>query len=203
MSSVLSSEQSALVYTIPLISYREYQGFHVTVISTLPASAGLGSSAAFSVSLAASFLSLIGEISHNQQRNDPLHQQASEDSNAKSGEIVDRANEVNVGLPKAVLERLDKMGVSGSGYESGWSPQELEVVNEWGLKAEELIHGTPSGIDNSVSTFGKAFTRFPIKPFSSSLRIIHKKYFYTVSYSTYRRCNPVLFRKDHSHREVL
>jgi mevalonate kinase len=126
----------------------EFRGLSATVISTLPASAGLGSSAAFSVSLAAGFLSLIGEVSPNQRHNDPLQQRATVESERGSAKVE---------LPMSVMQRLDNLGIGVSGSVcTGWSASEMEVINEWGLKAEKLIHGTPSGIDNSVSTFGGA-----------------------------------------------
>ncbi|CAI8035458.1 Mevalonate kinase [Geodia barretti] len=113
----------------------EFPGLSATVISTLPASAGLGSSAAFSVSLAAGFLSLIGEVSPNQRLNKPLQQQATVESERGSAKV---------GLPMSVMQRLDKLGIGVSGSVcTGWSASEMEVINEWGLKAEKLIHGTP------------------------------------------------------------
>lgn len=135
---------------------RECKGLHVTVLSTLPASAGLGSSAAFSVSLAACLLSLNGSIKpllHSEQEGEHLAQTVSTEE--------DGILRKDVALPQAVLERLDKVGVNVSasntaGVSTEWSGHELDIINDWGLKAEKLIHGTPSGIDNSVSTFGES-----------------------------------------------
>lgn len=78
------------------------------VSSELPLGSGLGSSAAFCVSLSAAFIALSGSVNldFNQQ---------------------------------------------------GWimfGESELELVNKWAFEGEKLIHGKPSGIDNTVSTFG-------------------------------------------------
>lgn len=36
------------------------------------------------------------------------------------------------------------------------SKRQLEVINQYAFYSEILLHGTPSGIDNAVSTYGKA-----------------------------------------------
>ncbi|NPD87311.1 MAG: mevalonate kinase [Asgard group archaeon] len=85
------------------------------ILSDLPVSAGLGSSAAVSVSVAASLFSILG-IEHN-----------------------------------------------------------LENVNEVAFDAEKIIHGTPSGIDNTISTFGGSiiFEESNIKQIPINLPLSH------------------------------
>lgn len=80
----------------------------MVVASELPLGAGLGSSAAFSVSLAAALLALSDSVN------------------------------------------LDST-------QQGWlsfGENELELVNKWAFEGEKIIHGKPSGIDNTVSTYG-------------------------------------------------
>ncbi|KAA8536881.1 hypothetical protein F0562_029359 [Nyssa sinensis] len=91
--------------------YTSIQGYKpamVVVTSELPLGSGLGSSAAFCVSLSAALLALSDSVNL-----DYSHQ--------------------------------------------GWltfEESELELVNKWAFEGEKIIHGKPSGIDNTVSTYG-------------------------------------------------
>lgn len=37
-----------------------------------------------------------------------------------------------------------------------WKLKDLELINKWAFIGESLFHGKPSGIDNSIATYGKA-----------------------------------------------
>lgn len=110
----------------------------VTVISNLPAGAGLGSSAAYSVCLAAGFLS-DGEFISKQP---PASAHSSSTENGTLKQVQARMNDAGI-----------ELGIGA--HEFVWCERDLELINRWGFEAEKLIHGTPSGIDNSISTYGK------------------------------------------------
>ncbi|XP_072456264.1 mevalonate kinase [Notamacropus eugenii] len=93
----------------------------IVVWSELPTGAGLGSSAAYSVCLAAALLASCEEI---------------------TGRLKEGATS------------------------AGWTEEELNLINRWAFLGEKVIHGNPSGVDNSISTWGGAlrFQRGNISP---------------------------------------
>ena len=122
-----------------LLQSRNCSGAEFIVSSQLPFGAGLGSSAAYSVCLASALLATSGQISR------PQSHTASSSSNC------------SYEIPSLLRERLEENAGIGLGnfVETFWTSEELEAINKWGFEAEKLIHGTPSGIDNSISVHGK------------------------------------------------
>lgn len=115
--------------------YRALSGLSATVISNLPAGAGLGSSAAYSVCLAAGFLSYCGAIST------PSLTTGSPSNNHTLNQVESRMKAAGI-----------EFGVGQE--EFCWNKEDLAEINKWGYEAEKLIHGAPSGIDNSISAYG-------------------------------------------------
>ncbi|GAB2277502.1 hypothetical protein Dimus_012209 [Dionaea muscipula] len=85
-----------------------YKPATAVVTSELPLGSGLGSSAAFCVSLSGAMLALSGCIS---------------------------------------LDCSQESWLS-------FAESNLELLNKWAFQGEKIIHGKPSGIDNTVSTYG-------------------------------------------------
>ncbi|EIN03696.1 cystathionine beta-lyase [Punctularia strigosozonata HHB-11173 SS5] len=102
--------------------------YHFTARATLPVGAGLGSSASFSVCCATSLLLLHERIS--------LPRPAAPTSDGQDG------------LPGHVH-------ISHQGRRA-IPPDTAEEVNRWAFVAEKILHGNPSGVDNSVAVYGGA-----------------------------------------------
>ena len=116
---------------------RTLKGLEIFISSQLPFGAGLGSSAAYSVCIAAALMVACGEI--------PVEQVNLEDD-----------TRVHEYLPVALKDRIKSIGLPSNMFVyPKFSEDVLHAINRLGLEAEKLVHGTPSGIDNSISTFGK------------------------------------------------
>lgn len=114
-----------------ILSHHTHRGgLEVLVVASLPAGAGLGSSAAYSVSLAAALLTHVRSL--------------------QPPTLVESTHSL-AHPPEGILSKL----IGGCGPVSVWGEEDLTTINKWGFEAERLIHGQPSGIDNSISTFGE------------------------------------------------
>ena len=179
----VSSCMQIVIFSVVMILYngikfcactcRSLSGLHVTIISTLPFGAGLGSSAAYSVCLSAAFLQAMtatyksshtctthADISTPLKQPVPSHALSTNTTERPSPDTVSGSDESALdcgSIPQEIQRRLEKeadVKLRGFGV-CAWSQRELlDSANEWGFKAEKIIHGTPSGIDNSISTFG-------------------------------------------------
>ena len=105
--------------------------FNLSARSTLPIGAGLGSSASYSVCIASALLLLHQRVSI------PPLPEPSREPGARSSEDPGHIHVSHQGrraIPRDVSEE----------------------VNRWAFISEKVLHGTPSGVDNSVSVFGGA-----------------------------------------------
>lgn len=103
----------------------QIQPFFIGVVSDLALGSGCGSSAAFSVCLAAAFIHYIrSKISLNGITNKNISKNGYKDTEM---EIIDLTM---------------------------FSANEKELISRWALIGEKIMHGNPSGLDNATCTFG-------------------------------------------------
>ncbi|KAJ6631005.1 cystathionine beta-lyase [Mycena sp. CBHHK59/15] len=117
----------AFLYMYLMISGSKRSSFNFTARATLPVGAGLGSSASFSTCAVTTLLLVNRAITLP-----PPPQPASSSSS---------------GAPHVHVSHQGRRFIP---------PSTAEQVNKWAFVSEKVLHGNPSGIDNSVAVFGGA-----------------------------------------------
>ena len=132
MDARIKNAVLAFIYLyMVLASEDERPALNFTARSTLPIGAGLGSSAAYSTCVASALLLLHDRISIPSE---PAPSSAATSSNAPAHVHVSH------GGRRAI-------------------PQDFaDEVNRWAFVSEKVLHGNPSGVDNSVAVYGGALT---------------------------------------------
>ncbi|KAJ7678501.1 Cys/Met metabolism PLP-dependent enzyme-domain-containing protein [Mycena rosella] len=118
----------AFLYMYLMLSHPRRSSFNFTARATLPVGAGLGSSASFSTCAATSLLLVNRAIMLPPP---PQPTSAPADSSAPHVHVSHQGRRF---IP----------------------PTTAEQVNKWAFVAEKVLHGNPSGVDNSVAVFGGA-----------------------------------------------
>lgn len=126
--------------------------------ASLPVGAGLGSSAALCVATSAALTRLSDTISRGGAYGDDGDRPVGSKPGKAAGAGEVRGEN---GDAAAAATTTEGEGVgAGEGAESGCSLRppacELERINAWAFAGETVLHGTPSGLDNTVSCYGGA-----------------------------------------------
>ncbi len=130
--------------------------------STLPVGSGLGSSAALAVAAAGALLTARAHLECVRRGASPAQLAA---LRARSGAATAAAScgDSDSGSAAEECGPAALPPVPGPWLPGSGCTVSLHAVNAWALAAETLFHGTPSGLDNTVATFGGLlrFRKFP------------------------------------------
>ncbi|KAI9750563.1 MAG: hypothetical protein M4579_006413 [Chaenotheca gracillima] len=87
-------------------------------------------------------------------------------SSLPTGAGLGSSASISVCISTALLLQLQVLALPHSGQSAKEAQAQIDVVNNWAFVGEMCLHGNPSGVDNTVSSGGKAviFKRNPPGP---------------------------------------
>ncbi|CAG9857769.1 unnamed protein product [Phyllotreta striolata] len=124
------------------------ESVRLVVTTDLTTGAGMGSSASFSVSVAAAFLKYLKRL-NPPNKDSPNDDLVGDRPKQSQGSKESQASKESEGF-SAEASQASK----GSKGSSGFSAKELEFISRWAFNAERIAHGAPSGLDNTACTYG-------------------------------------------------
>lgn len=83
-------------------------------------------------------------------------------SNLPTGAGLGSSAAFAVALVSSLLQLSGKIGNPGEESFNKWPQRDLDLINSWAFMAEKIIHGNPSGVDNSMSSYGNLLVNYLI-----------------------------------------
>lgn len=158
-----------------------YGGLRLEIKSKgLPIGAGLGSSAAFSVALSAALLRLKQQLQPFLELDDAADDDKQLDMAPQlKSATATAANEMQIRLqpPFTSSSRTAIPGIL------------LPTINGWAYAAEVVIHGSPSGLDNTTRWLHLLLLSIFVLTLLLLLILLHITHTATAVYHTYSNCN--------------
>jgi mevalonate kinase len=137
-TTTTDNQAKALEAFLTLAKYLGVSSGHFVIKSEIPVGAGLGSSASFSVVVASLLLLVVAQKDKNRKIDglsilcDVPSKRSSDSTIVNNTKIINKNN------------KSTKLQIN------------LELVNSLAFMAEKVIHGQPSGVDNTLCTYGGA-----------------------------------------------
>jgi len=156
---------TALLFLYFAMVYENGRGvepLYLEITSDIPIGAGLGSSAAYSVSLATAFyrhlvLKAPSSSGHETETDSCSGDDTSSEHSSAGSSIKGLASPDLHRRNGSVVTATSVTAINGDAIAAANAPEDMRMrkdICQWAFLGEKILHGNPSGIDNSICTYG-------------------------------------------------